>query len=99
MDHLEKLKDLTCAQEYAVTVSRDTLDDREELWDTLKRETLEAAKACIVEYPRSRSDFTSVEIMESIEESHAARIAGDHDYYRVVTEDYNSPEKRQGEVC
>ena len=46
--HLEKLKDLTCAQDYAVTVSNrfetlDTLEDPEELWDTLKRETLEAA--------------------------------------------------------
>ena len=50
--HLEKLKDLTCAQEYTVTVSNwfgvlDTLEDPEELWDTFKRETLEAAKECI----------------------------------------------------
>ena len=51
MFHLEKLKDLTGAQEYAVTVSYrfgvfDTLEDPEELWDTFKRETLEAAKEC-----------------------------------------------------
>ena len=64
--HLEKLKDLTCAQEYAVTVSNrfgvlDTLEDSEELWDTFKRETLEAAKECIGERPRSRSGFTSFE--------------------------------------
>ena len=50
--YLEKLKDLTFAQEYAVTVSNrfgvlDTIEDSEELWDTLKRETLEAAKECI----------------------------------------------------
>ena len=80
--HLEKL-DLTCAQEYAVTVSNrfgvlDTLEDPEELWDTFKRETLEAAKECIGERPRSRSGFTSVETLESIEESRAARLAGDH---------------------
>ena len=46
---LEKLKDLTYAQEYAMTVSNrfgalDTLEDREELWDTFKRDTLEATK-------------------------------------------------------
>ena len=50
--HLEKLKDLTCAHEYAVTVSNrfgvlDTLEDPEELWHTFKLGTLEAAKECI----------------------------------------------------
>ena len=50
--HFEKLKDLTCAQEYAVTVSSrfgtlDILEDPEELWDTFKRETLEAASECL----------------------------------------------------
>ena len=54
---------------YAVTVSNrfgvlDTLEDPEELWDIFKRETLER--------PRSRSGFTSVETLESIEESRAA---------------------------
>ena len=72
MFHFEKLKDLTCVQEYAVTVSNrfgvlDTLEDPEELWDTFKRETLEAAKECIGERPRSRSGSTSVETLESIE--------------------------------
>ena len=47
--HLEKLKDFLCAHEYAVIVANrfrvlDTLEDPEELWDTFKRETLEAAK-------------------------------------------------------
>ena len=46
------------------------------LWDTFKRETLEAAKKCIGERPRSRCGFTSVETLESIEESHGARLAG-----------------------
>ena len=72
MFHLEKLKDLTCAQEFAVTVSNwfgvlDTLEDSEELWDTFKHETLEAAKECIGECPRSWSGFTLVELLESIE--------------------------------
>ena len=86
--HFEKLKDLTCGQ-YAVTVSNqfgvlDTLEDPEELWDTFKRETLEAAKECIGERPRSRSGFTSVETLESIE-SRAARLAGNHDQYRALS--------------
>ena len=88
--HLEKLKDLTCAQEYAVTVSNwfgvlDTLEDPEELWDTFNRETLEAAKECIGERPRSQSGFTSVKTLESIEERRAARLAGDHDQYRALS--------------
>ena len=46
--HLEKLKDLICAQEYAVTVSNHfgvlgSLENSVELWDTFKRETLEDA--------------------------------------------------------
>ena len=87
--HLEKLKDLTCAQEYAVIVSNqfgalDTLEDSEELWDAFKRETLEAAKECIRERPRSRSGFTSVETLESIEESRTARLAGVHDLKRQI---------------
>ena len=49
MFHLEKVKGLTCAKKYAVTVSNqfgvlDTLKDPVEQWDTFKRETLEAAK-------------------------------------------------------
>ena len=59
----------------------DTLEDPEELWDTYKCETLEAAKECIGERPRLRSGFTSVETLESIEESRAARLAGDQDQY------------------
>ena len=47
--HLERLKDLTYAHEYAVIVSNwfevlDALEEPVELWDTFKRETLEAAR-------------------------------------------------------
>ena len=57
MFHFDKRKDLTCALVYAVTVSNrfgvlDILEDPEELWDTFKRETIEAAKECIGERPR-----------------------------------------------
>ncbi|KAG0710316.1 Craniofacial development protein 2 [Chionoecetes opilio] len=46
--HLEKLKDLTCAHNYAVAVSNrfdvlGALEDLVELWDTFKRETLQVA--------------------------------------------------------
>ena len=88
--HLEKLKDLTCAHEYAVTVSNrfevlDTLEDPVELWDTFKRETLEAARGCIGERPRSRGGFASAETLDSIEESRAARLAGNRDQYRALS--------------
>ncbi|KAG0710377.1 Craniofacial development protein 2 [Chionoecetes opilio] len=74
--HLEKLKDLTCVHEYAVAVSNrfdvlGALGDPVELWDTFKRETLQAAKECIGERPRSRRGFVSTETLEKIEESSA----------------------------
>ena len=88
--HLEKLKDLTCAQEYAVTVSKrfgalDTLEDAEELRNTFKRDTLDAAKGCIGEWPRSRNGFASMKALESTEKSCAARFAGNHDQYRALS--------------
>ena len=88
--YLKKLKDLKCGQEYEMTVSNrfgwlNTLEDPEELWDTFKRESLEAAKECIGECPMSQSGFASVETLESIEESRAARLAGNHDQYRALS--------------
>ena len=80
--HLEKLKDLTCAQEYAVSNQfgvLNTLEDAVELWGTFKRETLEAAKECIEECMRSRCGFTLVETLESIEESRTAKLARNYD--------------------
>ena len=61
------------------------LEDPEKLWDTFKCETLEAVKECIRERQRSRSSFISVETLESIEESRAARLAGDHYQYRALS--------------
>ncbi|KAG0712996.1 TBC1 domain family member 16 [Chionoecetes opilio] len=88
--HLEKLKDLTCAHEYAVAVSNrfdvlGALGDPVELWDTFKRETLQAAKECIGERPRSRRGFVSTETLEKIEESRAARLAGNRDQHRALS--------------
>ena len=102
MFHLEKLKDLTCAQEYAVTVSNrfralDTLQNPEELWYTFKRETFETAKKCIGEGPRSLSGFTLVDTLESIEESRTARLAGDHNQYRALSHRTRTPMRRDKE--
>ncbi|KAG0721870.1 Ankyrin repeat and SOCS box protein 3 [Chionoecetes opilio] len=88
--HLEKLKDLTCAHEYAVAVSNrfdvlGALGDPVELWDTFKRETLQAAKECIGERPRSRRGFVSTETLEKIEESRTARLAGNRDQHRALS--------------
>ncbi|KAG0698159.1 Protein spinster [Chionoecetes opilio] len=88
--HLEKLKDLTCAHEYAVAVSNrfdvlGALGDPVELWDTFKRETLQAVKECIGERPRSRRGFVSTETLEKIEESRAARLAGNRDQHRALS--------------
>ena len=47
-------------------------------------QTLEAAKECIGECPRSWSGFTSVETLKSIEESRAARLAGNHEKFRAL---------------
>ena len=60
-------------------VCGDSLEDPEELWDTFKHETVEAAKECIGEPLRSQSGFASVETLESIEESHSAKLAGNYD--------------------
>ena len=88
--HLEKLRDPTCAQEYAVAVSNrfevlGALEDPGELWDAFKRETLKATEECVGERPRSRSGVASGETLEAIEESRAARLAGNLDHYRTLS--------------
>ena len=88
--HLEKLREPICAQEYAMSVSNrfqvlDTLEDPGELWNAFKRETLEATKECVGVRPRSRSGVASEETLQSIEESRAARLAGNPDQYRTLS--------------
>ncbi|KAG0728634.1 Protein LIAT1 [Chionoecetes opilio] len=61
------------------------LGDPVELWDTFKRETLQAAKECIGERPRSRRGFVSTETLEKIEESRAAGLAGNRDQHRALS--------------
>ncbi|KAG0710017.1 hypothetical protein GWK47_023656 [Chionoecetes opilio] len=104
---IEKLKDLTCAHEYAVAVSNrfdvlGALGDPVELWDTFKRETLQAAKECIGERPRSRRGFVSTETLEKIEESRAARLAGNQDQHRALscrTRTLLGRDKEREELC
>ena len=82
--HLEKLN------ENAVTVSNrfevlDLLEDPVDLWDTFKRETLEAARGCVGWRPRSQGGLASAETLDSIEKSRAARLAGSRDQYRALS--------------
>ena len=90
MFHLEKLKDLSCAHEYAVIVSNqfqvlDALEDRGELWHTFKRTTLEVSRGCIGGHPSSRRGFALVETLDSIERNHAARLARNRNQYRSLS--------------
>ena len=90
MFHLEKLKDSSCAHEYVVTVSNrfevlDALEEPVDLWDTFKREILEAARGCVGRRPRSQDRFASAETLDSIEKSCTARLAGSRDQYRALS--------------
>ncbi len=60
----------------------DTLEDPEEYG---KRETLKATEECFGERPRSRSGVASKETMRAIEESRAARLAGNRGHYRTLS--------------
>lgn len=60
-----------------------TLEDPVQLWDTFKCKTIEAARECIGEHPRSRCDFASEETLET-ERNRTARHAGNQDCYRAL---------------
>ena len=88
--HLEKLRDEECAREYAVAVSNrfealGALEDPVELWDAFKRETLSAAEDCLGARPRSRRSFITGEMLNIVEESRAARLAGNLRQHRNLT--------------
>ncbi|KAG0730184.1 LINE-1 retrotransposable element ORF2 protein [Chionoecetes opilio] len=51
----------------------------------LKTLIYSAAKECIGERPRSRRGFVSTETLEKIEESRAARLAGNRDQHRALS--------------
>ena len=73
------------------------LEDSVELWDTVKRETLEAAKGCIWEHPVSQSDFTLVEMLDILEKSRSVRLAGNRDQYMTLSRKTRTLLKRDKE--
>ncbi|KAG0728220.1 Prefoldin subunit 5 [Chionoecetes opilio] len=90
-----KLREVAVSNQFNVLGA---LEDPVELWDTFKRETLQAAKECIGERPRSRRGFVSTKMLENVEESRAARLDGNQDQHRtIVTPDKNPPGERQEE--
>ena len=90
MLHLGKLRDEETANEFARSVSNRfevlaTLEDPVELWDVFKRETLSAAGQCVGQRPRTGRAFISSETLGLIEESRAARLAGDLGLHRAMS--------------
>ena len=72
-------------------------EDQVKLQDTLKHETLKAAKKCTGERPKSQSGFTSVETLDSIEKNHAASLAGNHGQYRTLPHRTTALQRRDKE--
>lgn len=77
--HLEKLEDMTCTHEYAVSGSNGILVvtalwDPVESWDTFIHKTLQAAKECNGVNPTLMGGFASEEKLQNIEISRAARF-------------------------
>ena len=62
-----------------------TLEDPGELWDTFKRETLSAAEQCIGARLGVRGAFVLQETLDLVEESRAARLAGDRGQHRTLS--------------
>ncbi|KAG0713027.1 Transposon TX1 uncharacterized protein [Chionoecetes opilio] len=58
-----------------------------------------AAKECIGECPRSRRGFVSTETLEKIEESRAARLAGNRDQHRALSRRTRTLLRRDKERC
>lgn len=54
------------------------------MWHIFKRQTFQATRYCIGEHPRSRRKFASAEALECVAESCIARLAWNHDQYRVL---------------
>ncbi|KAG0729235.1 hypothetical protein GWK47_030741 [Chionoecetes opilio] len=69
----------------AVLNQFNVLEDPVELWDTFKHQTLQAAKECIGERPRSMRGFVSTGTLENIKESRAARLAGNQDQHGALS--------------
>ena len=87
--HLDRLREDECAREYAVAISNrftalENLTDPIALWDTFKRETLDAAQESIGDRPRTRRNGISQETLDATEAGRAARLAGDRELHRSL---------------
>ena len=87
--HLDRLREEECAREYAVAISNrfaalDDLTDPVALWDTFKRETLDAAQESIGDRPRTRRNSISQETLDATEASRTARLVGDRVLHRSL---------------
>ena len=87
--HLDRLREEECAREYAVAISNrftalENLTDPIALWDTFKRETLDAAQESIGDRPRARRNGISQETLDATEAGRAARLAGDRELHRSL---------------
>lgn len=103
MFHLDKLKDLEYAHEYAVTILNryselSTFEDPAELWDKLLRETLQAAVESNGEHPSSSYGSVSGKIHTNIEVSRAARFDENLDLNWVLSRSTRTLLRRDKEI-
>ncbi|KAG0729603.1 Transmembrane protein 189 [Chionoecetes opilio] len=83
----KKLKDLTCAHEYAVAVSNrfdvlGALGDPVELWIPSNVKLYRLPRSVLGSAPGQGVVLSPTEMLEKIEESRAARLAGNRDQHR-----------------
>ena len=87
--HLDRLRDEECARRYAVAISNrftvlENLTDPIALWDSFKRETLDAAQESIGDRPRTRQNIISQETLEATDTCRTARLAGNRELHRSL---------------
>ena len=85
--HLDRLREGECARGFAEAISDrfavlGSLTDPVLLWDTFKRETLDAAQDTIGVRPRAVQNSISRETLEATDACRAARLTGDRELHR-----------------
>ncbi|XP_069995874.1 uncharacterized protein [Penaeus vannamei] len=94
--HLDRLREVECARGFAEAISGrftalDNLTDPVVLWETFKRETLEASQESIGERSRARQKFISLETLKATDACHTSRLTGDWDLHRSEVRRTRSP--------
>jgi len=84
-----KLKDETVAGEFANRLSGDVgglraLGDPEELWSAFKTTILDVAGRCLVTHQRAKKNFVSPGTLDTIAQSHRARLNGRAELFREL---------------